>query len=108
MRCVRYGLLGGAGIWLVIALALFLSACATQSPQSALFVACRSYTDTLTALQPLKPRLSQGEVAVINESIKVAKPLCVPDAAASPTAALDTVRAYLRQLVTIQQARSAP
>jgi hypothetical protein len=106
-RYIRNGLIGGAGVWAVLGLVVMLglAACATSSPQSALFVACRGYADALTALQPFKPQMAPGEIAVINQSIEIAKPLCSSDSTANPQTAVDTVRAYLRQLVAIQQAR---
>lgn len=89
-----------AGLLLVVFIAV---GCAGSNTQTQLVLACQTYSDTLYALEPFKPVMNERQITTVRESVKYAGPICTGDVEVSdPRAALDAVRAKLRELLVVQ------
>ena len=92
--------------WLITGLAV-LGACATQTlppggqVTESVITACSSYATVLTSLTPFKPKLSASDVATVNKSIALTRPICSNPNSYNASGALAAVVAETSNLKNI-------
>lgn len=75
------------------------------TPEQELAVVCRGYASTLTAVVPFKPRMTEDQIAFVNQANVIVIPTCKKAATGQtvdPLLALDIVRDQLRQMLLIE------
>jgi hypothetical protein len=82
---------------------LGLGAC-TTTPEADLFVACHMLVATEQGLRPFKPKMSDDQIAIVQQSVNAAVPICtggitdITDARAASRA----VRLELARLLAVE------